>query len=779
MTLGMRKSSVRAAAAVLPLIGFAPGPLIVAAETGVEDELIEEIVVTARKRAEPLQDVPGSAAALSGRFIEDVGGISNLRELTDQITGLTIREAQDGSQTEEPSIRGAGQARNRASVSATGLYRNDAYFATPAFRGRNFARFDLYDVQRVEVLRGPQGALYGRNALGGAINVISRKPQDEWELEAELAAGENESLRYGLKVNVPINDALAFRMSHVREDQDDGFYTDINGDPVDTSEYRHTRVSLGFDAELPWSVYYSYDTEDEDTHNSILVNERVLSQLDSEFDTLINSPHVVDAEVDNHNLLFDYEVDVGTFSWISNYRSREVAEQSDGDYLFGPNIAFSTRDRRTLETVDSEIFFQELRYVADGTDRFNWLLGIDYFTHDTTEVIDQLIPQGSPLPNDQFRNLDLNQDSWAVFAAAEYNFDSLPVAISGEIRYAVDEIGGSVLQFRRRFGDVPTTDFDETEKYTNVPWTATLSYRLGDRVPLFDDAMTYVKVASSYRHGGLNLDSGNSELDRFPVPLLYEEESSLTYEVGFKSTLLDRRLTFNAAAFLTDYEDFLDTTTNGCPAECTLVDVMGNPLGFDDQGNRIEADAMGRPGIELPQAFFVANVGEVEAWGIELELNYRMRVEATGGFLNLRAGWARQLGKVVELRDNVSAAVLEAEDARLNAMRPKQVNAALIYRQPVSFLQAIPGFDGATLLTSVNYTWEEGGFQTLSSVSPIELEEVKRLNARLGLETNRWSLIARGTNITDYRYQPWQFPGIFFVRNQPEFYEVEFKWRIR
>mgnify|MGYP003334460607 FL=1 len=136
-------------------IVFAPTmPMISLAQdspTLAQESLIEEVLVTARKREEGLQDIPSSAAAISAALIEGIGGIFNLRDMTDLVAGVSINENQAAES--EPTIRGAGQARNRASASAVGLYRNGAYFATNGLMGKTFARLDTYDLERVEIGR--------------------------------------------------------------------------------------------------------------------------------------------------------------------------------------------------------------------------------------------------------------------------------------------------------------------------------------------------------------------------------------------------------------------------------------------------------------------------------------------------------------------------------------------------------------------------------------------------------------------------------------------------
>ena len=167
-------------------------------------------MVTARKREERLQDIPTSAAALSRVFLDDIGRVDDLRSLTDLVTGITINDV-NLHFISEPSIRGGGSGRNRMSASATGLYRNGAYMASAGPGGKNFARMDYFDMERAEILRGPQGALYGRNALGGSINLISRKPQNELDFEVGLRVAEKELFGAELIVNVPISDEFTVR----------------------------------------------------------------------------------------------------------------------------------------------------------------------------------------------------------------------------------------------------------------------------------------------------------------------------------------------------------------------------------------------------------------------------------------------------------------------------------------------------------------------------------------------------------------------------------------
>lgn len=745
-------------------------------QSAVGSGLLEEVVVTARKRAERLQDLPGSGAALTEGFLDDIGGVHDLREMLDQVVGVTIVEA-NSSDLSEPSIRGAGQSRNRMSVSATGIYRNGAYFASQSLGGRSFERFDTYDVERVEVLRGPQGALYGRNALGGAINMISKKPQPEIDYEFGALVGDNERMQYEGILNVPINETVATRFSVVKDDQDDGFYDDIEGDPVDTRDYLHGRASLRFQPSDSLDINYMFDHMDDERPIGIRVR-RAGSVLDltggDPFQTTINSRHQVENEVQNHNLMVDYDLERGTLTSVTNYRDRNIERFQDQDHN-GPSAAAATRNLLGYTDVDAEILFQDLRFASAASGPVTWLIGADYYTVDTFEYIDNFVRGGQTTPNSSIRSVDVEQDSWAVYGALEYAFREIPLTVSAEARYAYDEVQGEVLGFLPRQSPEPFTDIVDDNDFTNVPWTLTASWRFGDS-PLgpLDESMVYGKVASSYRHGGLNLNEG-LPTDRFPTKPVYDEETSLTYELGFKSGWFGGSMTFNGAAYFIDYEDFLDTTTNGCPELCTYFDpVTVEPLGFDANGEPIEFTLGGVEALPSPTAFFIDNVGEVEAWGVELELAWRTTIEATGGSLLTNLGWSRQLGEVVAISDAVAPSNADVDGARLNRLRERQIKGNVIYRQP---LGASGWLEGAQFLVSATYVHEHGGVANLNA-DPFTLDGVDRLDARIGFDAPRWSITLNGSNLLDKDYELWR-RTVQYTINDPRYYYAEVRFRMR
>ena len=644
----------------------------------------------------------------------------------------------------------------------------------------------------MEVLRGPQGALYGRNALGGAMNVISKKPDfEEFDVQFRLKAGELDLFGGDMVVNIPVSETFAARVGYVNEDRDD-FYKDVRGDPVDVDAYQAFRLGLRWKPAEAWDVAYFYDQMEQELTNTVMIVPTQREALGSEFNTFIDTAHSVENDVQNHNLLIDVELGGGTFSSVSNYRDRDVYTRSDQDYTFPPGR--TGLNRQAAQAVDNQSYFQELRYVADGTDQFNWMIGGDYLKNDHVELTSQW-PGILGLPSDvglwgnaQTRRVGVPMEAWALYGSAEYTFADLPVSISAEVRYAEDEVGGSVLQRRRRLTD-PQTDFTEPPKtFRNLPWGVTVSYKFPDGIgDLVEEALAYAKVATSYRHGGLNLNAGTPDLDRYVAILTYDEEESFTYELGWKSTFAGG-LTFNAAAFFTVYEEFLNTDNNGCPELCTLLDPDDSaPLGFHADGTRVEFDADGNLGEELPRAWFINNIGEAEAWGLEAEFLWR-RAFDNGALLNLRAGWSRQVGEVTEIASGVSPASQFAKGKSLPYMRPEEYKASVVYRLPLPGLSGTGGFlNGATLLATANLTIENGGVRSLPRPGQIPWfqDNVQRLDAQLGLETDQWALVVRGSNILDADYETFSLGTTPTVRASryrrvdPAYYALAFSWRLR
>jgi iron complex outermembrane receptor protein len=706
---------------------------------------LDEILVTARKREERLQDIPTSAAALTADFLVNLNPIEDIRELTDLIPGITVNDVNLYFLT-EPSIRGGGAGRNRYSASATGLYRNGAYVASAGPGGKNFARMDYFDMERAEVLRGPQGALYGRNALGGAINLISKKPREEFSADLTLRAGELDLQAAELIVNVPLGEQVSLRASHVMEDRDEGFYTDINGDYVDTIDYDHTRIAFRYQPADNVDIVYTWDRQDLNATPTIRISQSQVDQTGSEFETFINTPHEDAIDHENHNLNIDVGLEGGTLSFIANYRDRVYHAGQDADFWIA---AREMQERRFSQNGVGDNQFAEIRYSADGSENFRWLIGADYSSYSNNDWTNLAVNFPIDTPTGLwFRTIDYGMDNWALFGMAEYTFDSMPLTLTGELRYAYDDFSGCLNQTRFNRNPIEVMrDFCEVNDWQNTPGALTASWKFEDL-----DALAYVKASSSYRHGGMNDGPGN-EHALYVAQLSYDEETNLTYEIGWKQTAMDGRLIFNIDGFYGNYDEFIAGTDDGCPDECQLIDEFGNPLGFNPDGTRIGTDANDDPippNEEIPRTAFMDNVGEVRIWGYEAELGYRAMFEGSGGSLQFNLGYAKQKGNVEKFSNNVSQRLKDiADGANLIYTVPDQWKSQLILRQPFGNASGDAFFAGSTFVASATFVYESGGYWDLNAAAPNPMDTVRRLNVRFGIEADDWSLMINGQNITD------------------------------
>ncbi|HEX4097268.1 MAG TPA: TonB-dependent receptor plug domain-containing protein, partial [Caulobacteraceae bacterium] len=191
--------------------------------TGSDTTVLDEIVVTARKREERLRDIPTAGTALGADLIREIGGVATAQSLLTNTPGVNFANTSNPV-TSEVSIRGSGTSRATTAESGVGLFRDGAYIGGGTVLGRTFTDIDLFDAERIEVLRGVQGGLNGRNAEGGAINVISARPTQKFEGYAFGDVANNDHYEGQLVVNVPIDEHWAARFGADLMDQDKGFY---------------------------------------------------------------------------------------------------------------------------------------------------------------------------------------------------------------------------------------------------------------------------------------------------------------------------------------------------------------------------------------------------------------------------------------------------------------------------------------------------------------------------------------------------------------------------
>jgi outer membrane receptor protein involved in Fe transport len=446
-----------------------------------------------------------------------------------------------------------------------------------------------------------------------------------------------------------------------------------------------------------------------------------------------------------------------------------VFRQEDNDFfLANENTATkSTRQRETF--VEADVLFQEFRFASTLGGAWEYLVGVDFYSLESSELIDDFSGGGQTIPTSAIRLWEVEQDSWAAYGAVDYHFADLPLSISAELRYARDDVKGHVNTVLPRLNNRVILDSGGTNDYSNLPWGVSLAWRFENVSGPVSEAMAFFKVGSSYRHGGINLGAGLPS-DAYPVPVIYDEEDSISYEIGVKSGWFDGVLKLNASTFFVVYQDFLNTTTNGCPQECPYLDPHTiESLGYDANGERITVTASGEAGIESNEAFFIDNTGEIEAWGVEVESSFNLPVGESGGRLLGNLGWARQMGEVTEISSSVSPANADLKGARLNFIRPVQLKGSFTWHQPLSF-------QGMMLKATVSYIHESGGVRSLGNNNPID--GVDRMDARIGVESAHWSFTLNGNNVLDKEYFTDETVTRFRLA-EPRYFYFELSWNYR
>ncbi len=563
-----------------------------------DTELLEEIVVTAQRRQESLQDVAMSISAFTGDTLE-LRRIEGLVDLQFSVPNLVV----DGLRT---SIRGVGNnAISSTSEDGLGYHINDVYLNSPLFLTN-----DYFDIERVEVLRGPQGTLYGRNTTAGVINIHTRKPDDEFGGFASVTAGNYDTFRVKGAVNIPLNDKVRQRFSGMYLTRD-GFTENIyTGNDVDGRDSYELRSSTSFDFSDRLSADLVVSYLDEDSNRSLRTKgvctkdaETGCSALSAGFETPDVSSSIfqtinlaflggtlmplgdyfadavnpssfrkvnMDQEPDYEatqlgvSLQFTYEFDNYQFVSLTGYYDTEGDVFADFD-RFATDVRLSqpltyranARDEITTDLIrsgrrdllDAEQFTQEFRLSSQYDGPFNFLLGAFYFDEERssqTLITHPALAAGQQalgLPREfEFFNVEsdpIETESYAIFGEGYFDLTERTRLTVG-IRYTDDD---KSIRTRQQFLVLVDPDWVEAED----DWQETTG-KITLEHAITDDTMVYASAARGYKAGGLN--PGGPE-----GGLVFDPEYINAFELGTKNTLFDGRLRANVGAFYYDYED--------------------------------------------------------------------------------------------------------------------------------------------------------------------------------------------------------------------------------
>ena len=587
--------SVCGAATGLPVAAFAQNTV----EAKSTDD--DEIVVTARRREERLQDVPIAVTAVSQANL-DSRGLDSVTDVQQIAPNLNFTPGQGGNSGGIAAfIRGVGE--NDFIITsdpAVGVYIDGVYVA------RTFgATTELLGISRIEVLRGPQGSLFGKNTIGGAINVVSHVPDGSNVLQADVRYGSFNNVRIRANVEAPLNDTLSIGVTALGE-FGDGWQKIPSGKNLGNRNVVAGRVTLHYDGG-PFDAILTVDglhrRQNSAPHSMLAFNNQAFFALlqnialgpcctvPGRIDRTDSTPALNRDDTDSANtaLTLSYELGEGTLKSISAYRWVHAIFGRDGDASSTVNYAGDFHDERARQ------FSQDLQYVTPlFGDRANLLVGAYYFqenTRDNTRLVVadgffNAVQNGSPTLLAQLGNFGINKQNAAFF---DFNIDfdnrqrTINYAAFGNFTYdltsdLVLELGGRYTYEKKTFSQISTRiasgiplvpSYTLTKNWDAFTPRASLSYKFQPNI------LGYVSWSRGFRSGGFN--------GRPTAPIeigSYDPEYLTAYELGFKSNL--GPVLLNLAAFRNEYKD-----------QQVLVNKTNLNVGYENAGrSRIQ-------GIEL------------------------------------------------------------------------------------------------------------------------------------------------------------------------------------
>lgn len=563
------------------------------AESDVQATQEREIVVTARRRAERLQDVPIAVTAYSGEALERQGAL-DLTDISDTTPNVTLETSRGTNTTLTAFIRGVGQQDPVAGFEAgVGLYLDDVYLNRP-----QAAVLDIYDVERIEVLRGPQGTLYGRNTIGGAVKYVTRRLDDEPTFRARTNLGSYDQADLILSASTPLNDAVRIGASGARLSR--GGFGDNLTIPGLENYNRDIWAARGTIEIEPMPDLFirasgDYTKDNSDPRNGHRLIPGLLSGapvLDDVYDTRagLNTPEQ-EIEAYGGALRVDWRVAPNiTLRNILAYREDESATPIDFDALPAADVDVPAR-------YENSQFSNEFQIVYEGS-RLQGLAGVYYLDANASNIFDVILATtgaviGVPgLTAETFGDVDTK--TWAIFGDFTYQLtEQFALSLGG--RYTHDKREAVVVRRNLRNGASPalggtgtqlgglTSDFRGEETFKEFTPRASLSFKPNPSNTL------YLSYAKGFKGGGFDPRglstvapdlNGNGVRDPFEIfdYFLFEPEKVDSYEAGYKASLFDRRLDLALAAFYADYKDVqvpgsVGAVVNGVP---TFVGVTTN-----------------------------------------------------------------------------------------------------------------------------------------------------------------------------------------------------------
>jgi iron complex outermembrane recepter protein len=748
-------------------IAIAATPLYSQASDDQSSFAIEEIVVTAQKREQSLQDVPIAVTALSGDFLQQTGTVS-LSDVANVTPGLNISNTQ--SESISITMRGIGSNDfGYSSDQSIPVYLDGVYMGSgSAIVG------DLMDVAQIEVLKGPQGTLFGRNAVGGAVSVTTTRPSNELEGQVSVGGGNYGLLTTKAMANLPlIDDELYLRVSGSTRDRDgwqkniasgdrDGYEQDRwnarvkllwtpteNLDVEFTSDWQHEQDHAGY-----YNVKGGFVADALDGLNLLSaatkdIKGKTANNGDAYFDGVTTVgpegsgiDHELNRKVRGNALKVSWDINEDlTFTSITSYREMKsaISEDNDGSEYLVLNVR---------SFMDNEEYSQEFR--LNGTsDKLDWFVGLSAYRGDVDGQVNDSFGGLLGGPFDETAKVKTKTESYALFGDAIYALNDATNITFG-LRASYDAKSqdinnpaafGFIFPGDNQFLDANGNP-DPSLSSSHENWSD-VSPRLVVDHQLSEDLMVFAGVSQGYKSGGFN---SFPTVDTDPLSATFgfvpngstepfDEEKITNYEAGFKSTLMDGRLRLNGSIYFYDFEDLQFLVGDGT----TIV---------------------------------AKNAGSATGKGLDLEAMFMITENLT---ISANLGWldAEYGDDVVEADGSVIV-----QDGQELAYAPSlSGNLGIDYLLPLG--------DMGEMRAHLNYAYTADRTHNGASTADIYKEDAfGQLSARVSWTSSdeNWELAAWGTNITNeemiesYGGITDDFGFVSVRRGEPRMYGVELSY---
>lgn len=540
-------------------------PAIAQNNSSTEAFQLEEVVVTARKISESVQDIPVAVNVFDNQTAKDLN-INDVQGMVEFTPGATFASSFPGEQ--RLSIRGVSSGDGSASGGAGVLMMIDEEVIARDFMYSAAA----FDISRVEVLRGPQGTTYGRNAAGGVVHVLSNLPTEDNEFYNKVNVGNYDLIETETVINGPLTDNLLGRLALYSHKQE-GFNEDATtGNSVDDSDTQAIRGTLLFEASDDLEIIvrgnWSKDNKDNPSPRKLRDDEDddafspiILSELSNDPWKVSNSDGMFyDREIWGLSATINWSTDNFDLTSITTYRSGEDDARVD---LFGSDLDIAIQNSFN----DAFTYSQEIRLNGELEDSgIQWLAGLYYlhenhereetreilandptFTALEMEVIQRFNQQNEGNSYGLFGELSYDlTDRTSLSAGLRYSYDKKEYDVVHEIVSYIPGFNVSTL-IASSYVDDPTSPVigSSKESWSSVTGKVSLTHHITD------NSNIYLTVGNGTKSGGFNPEPANTEALDTP----YDEEKVLSMELGYKSELFDNRLRFNAAIFNASYDD--------------------------------------------------------------------------------------------------------------------------------------------------------------------------------------------------------------------------------